>query len=305
MPPDAPDTGQGTSAILGAAPAAPPAQAPAASSAPGGGAAPAAAPAAVPAAAPIPWLPNADEATVGYVQNKAWTEPAQVLDGYRNLERLLGADRAGNSVILPKADATPAEREAFFNRLGRPAEPAGYKVEVPKEFGDAEFAKEAQAAFHKLGLTKDQGEELVKWWNSKAGGMTEAAKQARVDAFNTDQAALKAEWGAAHGQRVEEARAAAKALGLSGEDLDRLDASLGHKGTMTLLQKIGTRVMEPEFVSGGRPAGFGGQMTPAQAKAKLDELMHDKAWVARFAQGDANARAEKEKLVGFAYPEGV
>ena len=121
-------------------------------------------PAAPPVAAPN-WLDGADEVTVGYVQNKGWEKPTQVLESYRNLEKLMGADRAGNTVILPKPDATPEEFGKFYDRLGRPSDAAGYKLQVPQG-GDPEFAKIAGNWFHESGLTAKQGEELAGRWNA-------------------------------------------------------------------------------------------------------------------------------------------
>jgi len=272
----------------------------------GQGAAPAAASAAAPAAAAPAaapsWLSGADETTVGYVQNKGWTEPKQVLEGYRNLEKLLGADKAGNAVILPKPDAQQAELDAFYNRLGRPVDASGYKLAVP-EGADPTFAQAAAGKFHELGLTQKQGEALTAWWNETAGANTAAAQAAKATAFQADDAALKTAWGAAYQQNLTAAQAAVRGLGLDDATIDKLADSMGHKAAMEFFHKIGAKIGEPDFVAGDKLETFGSALTPGQAKAKIAELMKDKGFTAKYLSNDAAAKAEMERLHKFAYPE--
>lgn len=278
----------------------------------GQGAAPAAAPVAAPApiaAAPaaltpgIAWLPNADEVTVGYLQNKGWTEPAQVVDGYKNLEKLLGADRAGNTVILPKADAAPEELGKFYDRLGRPTDAAGYKIPVPETGGSPEFAKAAAGKFHELGLTQKQGEALAGWWNEQAGSATQAQQVQAQQKFQADDAQLRTDWGQAYQQNLTQAQAAARGLGVTPEQIDAMSAAMGHKATMEHFQKIGSRMGESDFVTGDKLEKFGNALTPGQAKAEIQGLRDDKAFVAKLLSKDAEATAKWTRLHQFAFPE--
>jgi hypothetical protein len=235
------------------------------------------------------------------VANKGWTEPKQVLEGYRNLEKLLGADKAGNAVILPKSDATPEEQAAFFNRLGRPTDAAGYKIEVPQG-GDPEFAKQAGAWFHELGLTQRQGEALAAKWNQHVGGLGAAQVQAQQAAFAADDAALKTSWGQAFAQNVAQAQVGMRAIG-GPEAVDKLSAALGHKATMEFLQSIGSRMGEASFEGGQTATKFGDALTPGEAKAKIAELRADKSFVAKYLSKDAGAVAEMKRLHEYAFPE--
>lgn len=270
-----------------------------------GAAAPASSPAAAPAAAPAPaiaWLPNADEVTVGYVTNKGWDDPSKAIESYKNLEKLMGADRAGNTVILPKPDASPEDIAAFYTKLGRPSEPAGYKLAVP-EGGDPAFASAAAAKFHELGIPQKAGQALAEWWNGKAGEMSTAQTAAAQAAFDADDASLKTAWGAAFQQNVTQAQAAARGLGVSNEMVDKLQASMGHKATMEFFQKIGAKMGEADFVAGDKTEKFGSALTPGQAKAKIGELIQDKDFVKRYHAGGAAEKAEMARLHQFAHPE--
>lgn len=260
-----------------------------------------AAPSPAPAQPAPAWLEGADEVTVGYVQNKGWSDPKQVLEGYRNLEKLLGADKAGNAVIVPKANAKPEEWNAVFDKLGRPSAPDGYKVELPKG-GDAEVHKASMAKFHELGLTKTQGEALANWYNGLVGQSQTAAEAQRAEQFRQQDAAIRQEWGQAYTQNLAQAQAAARGLGLDAGSIDKISEALGHKATLSLLQQIGSRMREDSFVSGDNPAAFGNAMTPGQAQAEIRTLMADRDFTSRYLKGDVAAKERMAQLHSFAYP---
>lgn len=256
--------------------------------------------AAAPAAAPE-WLKGADETTLGYVQNKGWTEPTQVLEGYRNLEKLLGADKAGRAVVLPGEKAEPAEVAAFYEKLGRPADPKDYKIAVPEGY-DPGFAEAARAKFHELGITAKQAEALAAWNNEYISNVVAGQQNQTAEAFQKDVATLKEEWGAAHDQNVVVARNVVNALGWDAAKIDKLSAAIGHKELMQTLHQLGTKMGEDSFV-GGKDTQYGGALTPAQAKSRIQELRNDKAWTARYLSRDAEAMAEMTKLQRYAYPD--
>lgn len=298
------------------APAAPPASGtvPSAPAAPAPGAAPAPAPAAssavlsVPPAVTvpsteIPWLPGVDPVRAGYVQLKGWKDPADAIESYVNLEKLFGADKAGRTVVLPDPDAPKDIKDAFYNRLGRPADPAGYKIDIPAEIGDPEFAKAAAAKMHELGLPKAQGEALAAWFNERATAAVGTQKTQTEAQRVADDAALHREWGQAFQQNIAQAQTARRALGVDDATLDKLDSVLGVKGTLKLFQQIGAKSGEAEFITGSNQPGFKGILSPGQAQAKITEYRHDKNFVKRLTDHDAAATAEWKLLHEQAFPE--
>ena len=94
------------------------------------------------------WYGGYAEDIRGFVENKGWKDPSDAITGYINLEKYLGADKAGRGLVLPKDDAATDEWGQVYDRLGRPKSPDEYKLPVPD--GDTgEFAKMAAGEFHK------------------------------------------------------------------------------------------------------------------------------------------------------------
>jgi hypothetical protein len=258
------------------------------------------APAAAPPAAEGYWL-TGDELLVGFAQNKGWKTPNDAVTSYKHLESVIGADRAGRTVVMPKPDSTPEELSAFYTKLGRPENPNDYALPVP-EGSRPEFAAEASKKFHELGLPKDQAQKLTGWMGELAKSHAEGQKAAQQAAFQADDAALKTEWGAAFEKNTAAAKAAVQSLGLDSASIDGISGAIGHKATMALLAKIGAKTLEDNFISGDRPAPFGDVMTPAQAKAQIDALKSDKDYQRRYFDGGAKEVAEMKRLQGLAYP---
>lgn len=271
-----------------------------------GGAAPAAAPAAAaPAAAPvtptIDWLPDADEVTVGLVQNKGWKAPKDVLTSYQQLEKFVGAP-ADKIVRLPGEGAAKDELDAFYSKLGRPADPNGYEIKLP-DGADDSFAKTAAGKFHELGLNKQQAQELVKWYEGQGATATQAQQQQSQAANLAQQEALKQEWGQAYDQQVTAARQFAQSAGVDAATLDKLQSAMGYDGVMKFMAGLGAKMgAEPTYPGGDRKGGFGGVMTPGQAQAEIASLKADKDWSGKYLAGGAEQKARMSQLMSWAYP---
>ena len=68
------------------------------------------------------------------------------------------------------------------------------------------------------------------------------------------------------------------------------------------MARIGRSQGEAAFNKGdGGSNQFG--MTPAQAQARIGELKADRAWTQKYVAGDADARAEFQRLHQLAFPE--
>lgn len=101
----------------------------------------------------------------------------KMLDG---AQELLG--RKGPAV--PKADAPQAEKDAYYEALGRPKDPAGYELPGADK-GDPKFTTALRGVFHKYGLSGDAAKGI---WNDVQGALGEfvkdsglATQQANID----------------------------------------------------------------------------------------------------------------------------
>lgn len=264
----------------------------------GGGGTPA------PAAAPgVGWLPQDAPADLrGFVENKGWKTPVDALTSYVNLEKLIGADRAGRTVVLPGDNADPKEVAAFYDRLGRPADPKDYKLEIPPEYGDPAFAENAGKWFHAEGLTAKQAQAVTKQYNAYVKEQLDGIKAEQSRQFQSDNDALKTEWGDAHDQNLVLARNVVRGLGLDNAAIDKLQQALGHAGVMKLLVSIGAKTGEGEFVTGATDT-FKGALSPDGAKAAIKDLMNDKDFSKRYREGNVEARQRMEQLHKWAFPE--
>ena len=258
------DGGAGGSAGAGgAAPPPPP---------PAGGAAP---PPPPPPAGPT-WLQGADEATLGYVQNKGWQNPTDVLAGYRNLETVLGADRAGRTIVLPKDDQDVTTRETMLTKLGWSKDAGAYKLPVP-DGADPKFASDMAALFSKHGVPVANAQALTADWNAMQAANARAAGEADAAASAAADAQLDKDWGSERANRTEIARRAAVGLGLDAAALDTLQKGTGYVSIMKALAKVGDLMKEHGAAGMGESAGSFG-MTPEGAKQRRSELLADRDW---------------------------
>lgn len=273
---------------------------------PAGTAASAAAAAAPPAGgtAPPDWTANFDDTTRGMIQTKGWKTPADAIGSYVNLEKLMGADKAGRGVVLPKDDAPAEEWAAFHNRLGRPETVDGYKLPVPD--GDAgEFAKTAASWFHEAGLTTKQAEALATKWNEHIGGSVQAQEAQHAQQSAIDMQDLQKEWGQKFDENSELARRARRESGLSDAEGLAVERALGLKKAAQVFATLGKQFAEAPMKGGegqGR-SNFGA--TPEEAKTRISALKADAGWTAKYLSGDTDARSEFERLHRIAFPEGA
>ena len=258
-------------------------------------------PAATPPAATPPafdWAQNGFEGEdLGYIQNKQFGGPQDLLKAYRNLESFRGVDEK-QLIKLPK-EMTPDALKPIFRQLGAPETADGYKLPVP-DGGDDSLVKVARDWFFEAGATTKQAEIIVSKLNEYVG-QVEAAKVAENNAKAAEAlATLKTEWGGAWDQNAALVDNAAKAFGMDADQLLALREAMGPAGAMKFLHAIGSKLgTDDSLPIGETKPGFA--MTPQQAQAKLTALQADPEWSKKYMEGNAEARAESERLHKFAY----
>jgi hypothetical protein len=236
----------------------------------------------------------------GWVQNKGFKDVATAVESHRNLEKLIGHDRAGRTVVVPQKWDDPNEVGQFYDKIGRPKAPDGYKL---PEGADKEFGTWAQTTFHEAGLTDRQAALVMEKWGGLVAGKTEATAAAKAAALTADKEALGKEWGAAHDAKIQTAKSAVAAFGFDAATIDKLEDSLGYAGLMKFMAGLGEKVGEARAVNGDGSSP-GGAMTPASAQAQIRELKADPEFTRKYLNGDFEAKQKLEQLHKWAYPEG-
>lgn len=226
-----------------------------------------------------------DADALRWLGNKRFADPGKMIDAFRETER------AFRTAIPGEND--PQERwDAFYKRMGRPDEPAGYEIKAPDGF---EAAPEFTDGFRKVlwdnGIPPKAAGALVEWYNAQViSGLDQEAATVR-----SQQAALKKEWGAEYNANIETARRGMTLLDLDNAAVDAMARGFGVDKTMNLLLRIGTMTSEDMLRGGG---GKGTRMTidPASAQAQVDRFMKDSEKVAKLRRGDPTTKAEWDRL---------
>lgn len=266
-------------------------------------------PPAPPAPAPAPpgggtWYDGfKDAATKEWLKNynNAYPDAESVALKALNLEKFIGADKAGRGVVVPKADAKPEEWKAFWSKVGGVPEKAdGYKL--PETLAKDALAGKFREYAHSIGMPPQFFEGALGFLSKELEAFKVGDAQDFSKASEADLLTLKDEWkGIEYDKNVELARRAAKQFvpHKTGEELtatlSKIEGALGTAQFMRLWASIGGAMSEHGFVV-GEGGGGGGGMTLESAKIRVKELQADKAWGAKFSAGDADAKAEWDKL---------
>lgn len=239
-----------------------------------------------------------DESLRGYVETKGFKDPSALAESYRNLEKLRGVPE-NELVRIPKEGDTEAWN-AYYARMGRPENAAGYSLPVPDGM-DGEFSKQAAEWMHAAGLTPAQAQMIAGKNNDfLAEQMRIAQDQAAVES-DRQMSELKTEWGQAFDQNTEIARRAAKQFGLTEEMMSGIEEAIGTKQLMTLFNSIGQGLGEHRAQGiGAGDSSF--KLSPAAAQERIKQLGADPEWGKKYLAGGANEKAEMERLQQMAYP---
>jgi len=261
------------------------------------------APEAAPEAAPeskSDWMSGIeDEGLRGWVESKGFNNGSveNVLKSYHNLEKVMGADKAGRTVVLPGPDADEAALNEFYTKLGRPEKPE-YDLPVP-DGDDGRMAEWAKPVFHEVGLTEKQAIALSEKWNEYVGGMQTQSAEAERARGDEAERELRREWGATYDQKITQIDKAAEKLGMSTEQLSGLRSSMGPAAAMKFVANLADQIGEASFDNDGEPEN-GNLMSPSRAQEELAKLNMDKdfmeAWLNRTHPSHQWAIERKQNL---------
>jgi|JI10StandDraft_1071094.scaffolds.fasta_scaffold150510_3 hypothetical protein len=210
-----------------------------------------------------------DDGLRGYVESKGYKGIEDVITSQQAYEKIIGAEKAGKTLIMPSEDATPEQYAEFYNKLGRPEKATDYGIKAPEGL-PPEFANETAGWMHEAGLNKQQANALAEKYNAYAAN--QAAQQAALyeQAQERDNAALKEEWGGNYDRNIELARRATRAFGLDNEQAAKIQAAIGAKEMAKLFSNIGNGFGEHALQGGNQGSPFG--MSVEAARVRLAEI---------------------------------
>jgi len=218
-----------------------------------------------------------------------------------------GQKMIGGMVKIPKEDAPPEERDAFYTKLGRPEKAEGYGLAKPDTLPEGVSWDQAMVDWfgksaHAAGLSKGQATALMQSYNEQQFSKAHAGQKEMKTALD----GLRDSWGSKFDGNVE--------LGVRGierllpadeakEFKSLMDATgIGnHPLMLKFAHKVGNMLKEDGYIIGD---GKGGVHGSESAKAKIASINADKA----HAHWNENAPGHKEavedmaKLFRVAYP---
>jgi len=250
-----------------------------------------------PAPAPVPQNPTwsdsvKDADTRTWLGTKNFPDAETAFKSHRNLESLMGADKAGRTVMMPKDDGDAEGWKQLNAKLGVPETADGYKLPVP-EGEDPEFSKTASKWFHEAGVRPAAANKIAERWNAWAKEQVTAI-DAEVDArVDREMKSLDAEWGDKAQENNQLAlrglNAFLKDAGIPDDDaaantIKTLKRELGADKLIKFFKKIGDAMAESTFAGSDNKGGFSQSVKSAQDRIReiTDQRMqgkiNDHAW---------------------------
>lgn len=241
------------------------------------------------------------------------SDPTKLVDvvtrNYQNAEKFLGAP-ADELLRIPKPNAETAEITNFWNRIGVPKEAKDYDFSAIKMADgsdvDPAFVDTMRASLHANRVPKDFAGNVVKdvikylEQNDKTEAETVTAEAQRQNQE------LDKNWGNRKAYNMTVAKDAldrvGQAAGLTQEQINQgWDAlskvgGIGASYALEMLRIIGSRMGEAPFVNSTNPPGDRNAVSKEDAKAQLDELKRDQAFMNRYLSGDVDANRRMRNL---------
>ena len=175
----------------------------------------------------------------------------------------------GSRIPMPKTDE---ERSELYNKLGRPEESSGYKLEIPQShqgYFKEDNLNEFRNVAHNIGLNQSQVDALLNYQMKTidADVASEPSKLA-VSKAETENA-LKQEWGMEYDKNM---RSAKRALDVYGDNdiKELMNGEAGnHPAVIRLFSRLGQEVTE-EMAKNTQNNTL--SVSPLDAKAEIDSI---------------------------------
>lgn len=246
-------------------------------------------------ATPIPSDKYADNPNVS-----KYKTVGDLIKGHSEVVKLVGA----KGVILPGENAKPEEIEKFYNSIGRPEKPEGYKLSpIENLHPELKITPEAEAGFkalmHKHGIPAKQADGLYKdYFSMVSSSLTKRDEQMGVAKHEAEKE-LRANWGPDYEKNLNSAKHLIEKFG--GPNAREAFGDLGNNpAVLKTIANIAKKFSEDGFIKGDTVT----DMEVTNAKKEIEDIMLNKAhpyWVA--GPGHAEAVEKMKRLQSMVHPE--
>lgn len=254
---------------------------------------------------PAAWYSTLDAETQAYVTNnitpdgradplKAFSEAAKA---HQSAQQYIGVKP--EQIIKLPGDDNPDAWKAVWQRLGAPADAAGYDLSgVKKADGTAIDAAESdwiRATAAKLNLPLSAAQALATEMTVRQEASRQEAATANAGRVAEQKTALRTQWAQNFEANEFVAKQAMAAFGLNAEQITQVENSPNVASAMETWRQIGMRIGEDKYIQGGG-GGRPGSMTLGEAQGRKTELMADTDWRTRFLAGGSAEKQEMSRI---------
>jgi hypothetical protein len=234
---------------------------------------------------------------------KNFSSNEDLYKAYKNAASLVGLDKY-TIARKPKDDAPAEEWAQFYNSIGRPEDPNGYKlpeIEDAYKPGD-DYVKEYRVKAHELGLNEKQFSGMVQFLSERAKAEEQKSVTELMGRANSTKEVLKKEFGEAYTDKINLADRAIKGAG--GEPLLKI---LQETGAITYPEVMKMLALFGKFTGEDSALGSGGggspHLTPAEASRQHDAFLSEDKNKKAYMNGEKWAVEKVTMFNKYRFPE--
>lgn len=215
------------------------------------------------------WIDSLGDEAKGYIENKGWKEPGDLLNSYQNLEKLRGVPE-DRLLRMPDDPNAEGAFDPIYDKLGRPEAPDKYTNVIGESLPEGTFGEITKTA-HMLGLSDGQLQGMQQVMGDLSAKLAESQEAESVAAFD--------QWKSANPDGFADAARVMAEVGMTEDGVAALLS--GDKTALyDFAAKIGAKTAEQPVVQGDGGKPFA--MSATAAKSKINELMADKSFTDRY-----------------------
>jgi hypothetical protein len=226
---------------------------------------------------------------------KNFKSPADLAKSWVGAQKLIGADK----VPLLNDKSTPEERDAFFNKIGRPEKVEGYKFEpFPEGLGNADREARFSNFAHKEGFTNTQANNARKFWAEEMQAEMGQMGEQTAEQQKATETELRKEWGMSFQTKMTTANKVFSSF--SEATQAKLTKAFGNDPDIIRdLAKHGSRFSEAGIVGEANKDFF----SPQEAEAEIAKMKSNPAYLNGQHPEHKLAVARMTALFKMAHPE--